>query len=1022
MIPLYLSLSGIYSYREAQHIDFSKLTSTHLFGIFGAVGSGKSALLEAIVFALYGESERLNNKEQRGYNMMNLKSNEALIEFDFEAPGNKGQFRAIARGRRNSKNKEDVKFERSLYRVDGSKLIPVETSEITSIIGISYDNFKMTIIVPQGKFQKFLHLTSTERSEMVKELFGLQRFDLSFKTGLLQKKNDEVISNCQGKLQQLGEVSEEIINHLRNEILILSQELADLTTHIESKSKLEAEYKLIREQHVSLETNRKTLAELELKLPEMKLAEQQLNDFDECVSNFKSDLELLDEKKRQLATDTNELEKSSLKLEELKQKVLSAGTQLEAAKKLFESRDTLLQTAREYESAAEINEALKEFNSLQERIKTGEGKLEDVSKSLLALKAETVELDKLRETLRQQAPDFMKLQQLKDWFSAGKILSEKKQNQEEAGAKLQILSGEIEGKIEEIARISGVPTPDNKMEISSLQTEIKTKLDSVKLSYSDASHKLLNLEVKEKIQAYSENLQDGEPCPLCGSKDHPGAHNQESSLPELEAARQQKSDLENRIKQLETALTSAKILEESILRFKSESELLQKSLKEAELALSAHLSTNPQPGFREEQLNSDLQKYSKIQEELQNLEKKFGEISVSSNEQNELHRKYTEHLTNLQLSQGKAGEKISTLKSRMQILAEKDYAGITSEALTEKAAQLKDQHRIAGEDFEKYEKIHRDLQSEMQNLSGSTERLKLSIASLTAAIEETRKQLDVRITASRFGNEAAIREILLLKFDRMAEQQRLRAFHESMASVQTAIKQLEIQLKDKFYDSASHELIIREIAALKEQNDQKLQLKGAKEQSLLRMTQDFAEAGKLLVLLKKLETRKDNLKTLSDMFRSQGFVNYVSTIYLQNLVTAANERFYRLTRQQLKLELDPSNNFRIRDYLNEGQWRNVKTLSGGQTFQASLCLALALADNVQQLNQGGQNFFFLDEGFGTLDRESLELVMNTLKSLRKENRIVGVISHVEEMQQEISSWVRIQRDEEKGSLVTNSWE
>lgn len=97
-------------------------------------------------------------------------------------------------------------------------------------------------------------------------------------------------------------------------------------------------------------------------------------------------------------------------------------------------------------------------------------------------------------------------------------------------------------------------------------------------------------------------------------------------------------------------------------------------------------------------------------------------------------------------------------------------------------------------------------------------------------------------------------------------------------------------------------------------------------------------------------------------------------------------------------------------------------MSCGQTFQASLFLALALADNIQQLNRGGQNFFFLDEGFGTLDRESLEMVFDTLKSLRKENRIVGVISHMEDLQQEISAWLNVSRDDEKGSLITPSWE
>jgi exonuclease SbcC len=197
--------------------------------------------------------------------------------------------------------------------------------------------------------------------------------------------------------------------------------------------------------------------------------------------------------------------------------------------------------------------------------------------------------------------------------------------------------------------------------------------------------------------------------------------------------------------------------------------------------------------------------------------------------------------------------------------------------------------------------------------------------------------------------------------------------------------------------------------------------KGATENALSHLKHNLEESVKLKAELEIMETRRENLKTFSDLFRAQGFVNFVSTIYLQNLVTAANDRFYRLTRQQLKLELDAENNFRIRDYLNEGQWRSVKTLSGGQTFQASLCLALALADNIQQLNQSGQNFFFLDEGFGTLDRESLEQVFETLKSLRKENRIVGVISHVEDLQQEIGAWLKVTRDDENGSSITTSW-
>ena len=156
---------------------------------------------------------------------------------------------------------------------------------------------------------------------------------------------------------------------------------------------------------------------------------------------------------------------------------------------------------------------------------------------------------------------------------------------------------------------------------------------------------------------------------------------------------------------------------------------------------------------------------------------------------------------------------------------------------------------------------------------------------------------------------------------------------------------------------------------------------------------------------------------LKGLFRGNDFVKFVSSIYLQNLCNAANERFYRMTRQRLKLELSEENDFVVRDFMNEGRVRSARTLSGGQVFQASLSLALALTDNIRHLTGSSQNFFFLDEGFGSLDRESLSVVFETLKSLRAENRVIGLISHVEEMQQEVPACLFVENTVERGSVV-----
>lgn len=153
------------------------------------------------------------------------------------------------------------------------------------------------------------------------------------------------------------------------------------------------------------------------------------------------------------------------------------------------------------------------------------------------------------------------------------------------------------------------------------------------------------------------------------------------------------------------------------------------------------------------------------------------------------------------------------------------------------------------------------------------------------------------------------------------------------------------------------------------------------------------------------------------MFYKAGFVQYVSSIYLKQLCENANVRFHRMTRNQLSLQINETNDFEIIDYLNEGKSRSVKTLSGGQAFQVSLSLALALAESVQSNAQSDKSFFFIDEGFGTQDLDSVNIVFETLLSLQKENRIVGIISHVEELKDRIPMSLAIKKDEERGSLI-----
>ncbi len=1020
MIPLNLSLSGIYSYREKQEIDFRTLTAAHLFGIFGVVGSGKSAILEAITFALYGETERLNLKEFR-YNFMNLKSNEAFIRFDFIAPGESGIYRATAKGKRNSRNPEDVKWERSLYQMDGTDLIPIEKTGIVSILGLSYDNFRRTIIIPQGKFQEFLQLSATQRTDMVKELFNLQRFDLSAKAGILQKKNDLAISNCEGQLIQIGEVPEEEVRRKQDELVMLEKELGGIRLLLKQQELLESEMKRTGEWYASLVTNREILAGLETQKETVQTAQKRLDEFDECVSSFKSDLDLLDNQKRQHLSGQRELEIKQAELAIGKENLILSENRFNVARKEFADRENLSKQASELELCAKINKLYKTVSEISSRIATGETLLNESVKEWENQKGLAKGFAELQGTLKTQLPDITVLQKAREWFSQDRLLKERLEGQRQKETSLAKEIREFSSAITGIAVENELPSDSMPFDplIRHLLEERKKEADS---ALQQIQQQLLQLEIQDRLKVFASELEDGKPCPLCGSADHPHILQVEGVEKELEVLISRKSAVELQLKRIDDSVTRTGMLLESIRRKQPDREKAAEGVKEAETALKEHQDQFAWTGYNEEKLDEELNRYNLLLEKTEELNRQSKEAAEKADTESAKLSGFNKRLEDLRLERGKAQQNAETLISQISRIDFKAQLATTAEALREESGNLRKKYIAIGDEYATAEKLHNALASSVQNLSGTVGNMQQSSDVLALAIKELQMQLEARVLVSRFNNEKEIREILASGIDRPKEQQLIRQFHERLATVSSALEQLEKQLEGKAYNAEDHEKLRRQLAGLKEQEAGQNQLKFAADIELARMKKAFADSQVLKSELRNLEIRRDNLKTLSDLFRAQGFVNFVSTIHLQNLVQGANERFYRLTRQQLKLELDEENNFRVRDYLNEGQWRNVKTLSGGQTFQASLCLALSLADNIQQLNRSGQNFFFLDEGFGTLDREALELVFETLKSLRRENRVVGVISHVEDLQQEMNAWLRVTRDEEHGSEIKASWE
>uniref|UniRef100_UPI0025F98FC6 AAA family ATPase n=1 Tax=Algoriphagus sp. TaxID=1872435 RepID=UPI0025F98FC6 len=217
MIPIRLEIEGLYSYKERQIIKFDQLTAAGLFGIFGAVGSGKSSILEAILLALYGSTERLSDRGEKN-SMLNLQSDALLINFEFLSGKNNSQsFLGRYAAKRNPKKFEEVRpAEHTFYEKIEGNWEPI-SEKAEEIIGMKKEHFKQTVIIPQGKFREFIDLTPGPRAEMMKELFGLERFDLSGKTGSLLKVVREEKIRLETQLLALENYTQEAFESKKKE-------------------------------------------------------------------------------------------------------------------------------------------------------------------------------------------------------------------------------------------------------------------------------------------------------------------------------------------------------------------------------------------------------------------------------------------------------------------------------------------------------------------------------------------------------------------------------------------------------------------------------------------------------------------------------------------------------------------------------------------------------------------------------------------------------------------------------------
>lgn len=1029
MIPVKLILQGIYSYRERQEIDFSQLTDAGLFGIFGKVGSGKSTILEAITFVLYGDTERINNRENRSYNLMNLRSNQLLIDLVFRTGHSQTTYRFVAEGKRSGKHFDQVKIDRKAYQWmpelnDWAPIAAEDPAE--KIIGLSYENFKRTVIIPQGRFQEFIELRDADRTRMMKELFQLERFELSDRVKRLANQAASQLENIEGQRKALGDVTPDIYAQtkldLQNAQTLLKQEKDQLTRKQNEEKAIDALKKLFTRLLEIEEEIKKSEAQTGV-FQQRRLRLQQ---YEQCQLEFKPLLQ----KKQSVVNYIQQDEQKQISVQKIVDGLIDTlGKNQEELDKLRPAHEKCNQNQVEIDDIKviiSIKKAEAERDKLQKRIEDGKEKFRIRQNVLKERKTKYELLKEKKAALRIQLPDVAVLSEIKGWFDKKEgLVKEKEDLRKRANELMKNEASIAEEKAvlftEDIQALVAKPTPEDSFEV--IYDAIETARQLLIKQAEELNPEILHFNTQKALQQYAGALREGEPCPLCGAVHHPLTlqeatdfnaliHQLKQRQEQLKTtASQTLGPLEKQLRKVERDLSQIQSQKQEVKKYW---DVKTEEIREHEsrFVWRNFENTDRQP------VDAALEQAKLIQINLNEVEKQLdAEEKGIQQDETELKEKFEKPIE-------KFGQEIASFEGviqhaigQLKVVNIADFVEADAVTLENKVRQLENELRALIQRFETLDVTIRQQRDEIGPLTGQISNLKTNISNHKNDLEVIGKQIEQLLKIHQYPSEENVMEILGWNLEIAKEREAIAEFDKNLYAFGKEREDLQLATKGQVVDNEIHGQLLKEIEVHLQAIEKWTGEQGRLNSLEQKQAQQLQEQAKLLKLKHKLELRQADLKTLEKLFKGSGFVNYVSSVYLQNLCNQANARFHRMTRQQLQLEINESNNFQVRDLLNDGRTRALNTLSGGQKFQAALSLALALADNVNSQIASQENFFFLDEGFGSLDKESLQTVFDTLKSLRKENRVVGVISHVEDMQQEIDRYLHITNDEERGSII-----
>ena len=948
MRPILLELENFTVYRR-QRIDFSDL---NFFIIQGRTGAGKTSLIDAICYALYGKAPRYKGANPQEY-LLSKGQKHMRVRFEFSV---KGKRYAIDRLYEISKP-QVVRF------YEGSRPVNLKVKEvegyISKILGMDYETFTKVIVLPQGQFDKFLKPQQPmERREILNKLLG---YDEIFEK--MNKIIKKTLEDLEGKKNVLEAQYANLGSITKETIVNMEQQLEDKKKHIEV---LEREKEALRPQlNKAIEKERieEELSNKRSRLLELLKEQEQMQKKQE---------------KWKIAKEVSEYEhllKEYEQLEKQKQKLIEEKKQLENEKIKYKH----------------------ELQNVEEEYKSIEKKYENLEKLTLEITHLEREKDlinqllKIEQKIKQTTSDLEEKQRLKEHLEGElKYLQEDLKNKEDRLSQMENQLKELEGIETKYAKAQELKTrydesPRIDLEIQEIETQMK-KLEELLKKLQFEREKLESKLFEASIHQIARRLSPGQPCPVCGNKvqtlpllSDKGTEEFTHIKQELEKIRQQ---------------------ERKTLSDRASMESRKKDLEQKKRELADR---------------EDFYKtYSQIKEEYKTFVKlKEEEKKVRKQREDLMSRvlKKSEELTAIRASLEHINKDIAQLNKEKEEILER--LGRKIEDPYKELSAIEQEHIEKQESIrqvqEKYKQTRNYREYLINNLSIIDEKLRQNERSR----EETREKLGEIYQAleparRKFGDIENLKSLCMPKEELQKLEEEISQYNMSVKSLQEELQSLEKSLA-QYPQGINRQSIEEKLRSIENTINQMHQELGSLSKDLQQAKENFHRKKEIEQELAQLTRELQKYRVLERDMRSDHFPDFISKYMLHNILDRASYYLLKFSSglYEFKLVDAERDNLYIIDR-SSGHERSILTLSGGETFLASLSLAFAVSDIVS--HNAPLESMFIDEGFGSLDRETRESLGEFFELIKLNvGRMVGIISHLEDLAEKFDQKILIEK-------------